>query len=43
LHSAAIEHRLASYYLGRAAIGRTPKSGNRPIGGINVSQKIVID
>jgi hypothetical protein len=31
------------YYLGRAAIGRTPKSCNRPIGGINVGQKIVID
>jgi hypothetical protein len=43
LHSAAIEHPLAPYYLGRAAIGRTPKSSNRPIGGIDVGQKIVID
>jgi hypothetical protein len=43
LHSAAIDHPLAPYYLGRAAIGRTPKSSNRPIGGINVGQKIVID
>jgi hypothetical protein len=41
--SAAIEHPLAPYYLGRSAIGRTPKSSNRPIGGINVGQKIVID
>jgi hypothetical protein len=39
----SIEHPLAPYYLGRAAIGRTPKSSNRPIGGINVGQKIVID
>jgi hypothetical protein len=43
LHSAAIEHPLAPYYLGRAAIGRTPKNSNRPIGSINVGQKIVID
>jgi len=43
LHSAAIEHPLAPYYLGRAAIERTLKSGNRLIGGINVGQKIVID
>jgi hypothetical protein len=34
---------LAPYYLGRAAIGRTPKNSNRPIGSINVGQKIVID
>ena len=27
----------------RAAIGRTPKSSNRPIGGINGGQKIVIE
>jgi isoamylase len=35
--------RVASASSAAPAIGRTPKSSNRPIGGINVGQKIVID
>jgi hypothetical protein len=42
LHSAAIEHPLV-HVISAALLLGAHRKGNRPIGGINVGQKIVID